>query len=112
MKKKLALVAISLLVALFVLSSSTLQAEQPAKMTIIAVDRMGNVIEGAKVSVVVGELTQTLTTDLNGKCLLETAGTLIKSIDVTKGVCTERLAPIGILDGMTTVITLHCWPAG
>lgn len=101
----------SLLVVLFAFSNDILLAEQPAKMTIIAVDRIGNAIEGAQVTVVVGDSTSTLKTDLNGKCLLETSGTIIKSIDVTKGDCTERLAPIGILDGMTAIITLHCWPA-
>lgn len=111
MKRPL-LIATSLLAVLFVLSSNTLLAEQPAKMTIIAVDRFGNVIEGARVSVVVGGLTQTLTTDIEGRCLLETPGTLIKSIEVTKDNCTERLAPVRILDRMTTIVTLHCWPAG
>lgn len=110
--KTLALVTVSLLAVLFVFSSDFVLAEQPAKMTIVAVDRMGDVIEGAKVEVVVGKEMSTLTTDVNGKCLLETVGTLIKSIEVTKDDCTERLAPLGVLDGMTTIITLHCWPAG
>lgn len=109
--KTLALVTISLLAVLFVFSSESMLAEQPAKMTIMAVDRMGNVIEGAKVEVVIGKETSALTTDAGGKCLLETPVTLIKSIEVTKDDCTERLAPVGVLDGMTTVITLHCWPA-
>jgi hypothetical protein len=112
--KTLALVTISLslLAVLFVFSSDSILAEQPAKMTVIAVDKMGNAIEDAKVAVTVGKEMNTLTTDVNGKCLLETAGTLITSIEVTKGDCTERLAPVGILDGMIIVITLHCWPAG
>lgn len=110
--KTLALVTISLLAVLFVFSSDSILAEQPAKMTIIAVDKMGSVIEGAQVAVAVGKEMSTLTTDVKGKCLLETAGTLITSIEVTKGDCIERLAPVGILDGMTIVITLHCWPAG
>jgi len=110
--KTLALVTVSLLAVLFVFSSDSILAEQPAKMTVIAVDKMGSVIEGAKVAVTVGKEMNTFTTDVNGKCLLETAGTLITSIEVTKGDCTERLAPVGILDGMIIVITLHCWPAG
>ncbi len=100
------LLGVTLLVGLFALTIPTVEA---AKMTVQVVDKTGNPVEGATVDVVFGAEKESLTTDAKGECVVKPIGATC-DIDAKKGDCKERLAPVGILEDLKVIITLHCWP--
>lgn len=109
--RPLSLLVIALLVTFLVSSSLTLAEEKKAEICVMATDKNAKAVQGATVEVVGGGEKRSYTTDAAGKSCFQVKGVLCESITVTRDGCSEKLAPVGVLDGMTVIITLHCWPA-
>lgn len=88
---------------------ATLPTAEDAKMYVEVVDKAGSPVQGATVDVTSGGKKETQTTDEKGACTINPTGDTC-DIDATKGDCKERLAPVGVLEDVKIVVTLHCWP--
>jgi hypothetical protein len=86
-----------------------LPAAEAAKMCVQVVDKVGNPVQGATVEVTHSGKKEAVTTDAKGECYINPTGATC-DIEAIKGDCKERLAPVGILEDLKVIITLHCWP--
>ena len=109
--RHLLLVALFLFPAFFTTGTALAEEKKTSsKMCVIATDKTGKEVEGVLVDIVCAGEKKSYTTDKSGKSCIEVAAPLIESITITKDDCQERLAPVGVLDGLKVIITLHCWP--